>query len=249
MRKRLESGDVFAFEPHEILEYLLYAVVPYRNTNDIAHELIDRFGSLTNVLNAPKEELMKTPYISETGAMYLNSFPKLFRYYNRDKLKAQKKIQTFSDALDYGISLLENSWNEELYLICLDSKNAVIGSYLMAEGTVDSVDFPAREIVRKIISLNAAAAIIAHSHPGGIAKPSAADEKSTRMLCETLLSLRVTLLEHLIVVTETSYYSFFREGKLAEYRDGYYRKYDLTKVSQPEITFTDDFSSGVDAEF
>lgn len=228
------------FHPHEVLEYLLFQIVPYRDTNKIAHEMLDYFGSFSGVLNAPKEELMKFPFISERGALFLNSLPEIFRYYVRDNLSNRKCLQTVLQVRDYCKDLLSFSANEELYLICLDASNVILGTFRLAEGSVNAVEFSAVEIIRKILTFHASAVILAHSHPRGNASPSLQDEQITQILCSTLMGIRVELLEHIIIAGTEKFYSFNHSGKLHEYRNSYLRYHHIPTFTQNNGGLYDD---------
>ncbi len=240
VRQKIEEGGIEHFHPHEVLEYLLFQIVPYRDTNKIAHEMLDYFGSFSGVLNAPKEELMKFPFISDRGALFLNSLPDIFRYYCRDNLSNRKCLQTVSQVWEYCKELLSFSTNEELYLICLDASNVILGTFRLAEGSVNTVEVSVVEIVRKILTFHASSVILAHSHPRGHASPSMQDEHITQILCSTLMGIQVDLLEHIIIAGTDKFYSFNHSGKLNGYRNTYLNYHHMPSFTQNNGGLYDD---------
>ncbi len=231
MRERIAGSPAEKLLPHEVLEYLLYQVVPQRDTNRLAHELINRFGSFSAVLNAPCETLEEFPYISHAGALYLKSIPKIFQFYNVDRAKHSLQLLKFSQVLAFCTSLLRNNPKEEIILVCQNAKGEILTTTTLSEGSPNSAMFPFREAISMALAQNASGILLAHSHPQGKAYPTPEDERITQQLFETALSLDISLMEHLIIGPE-DYYSFFQSGKLSEYRNAFYLKYNVRKVSQ-----------------
>ncbi len=216
MRERFDrDGDMSSFAPHEALELLLTYAIPRKDTNPIAHRLIDHFGSLHAVLEAPVDELIKVSEIGPRAAQLLSMMLPLYRLYENDRLQPRIELSSYRGLRDYCWSLYRGVNIEKFYLIALDSQLKLIGIRLIAEGTLDEVPVYPREIVALLLRQNASGAVITHNHPGQTAEPSDADIRLTRQLRGLLEALSITLYDHVIVGSDGTY-SFAQKGRLNE---------------------------------
>lgn len=199
--KYLKSGlDVFA--PHEILELMLYYAIPYKNTNDIAKNLITRFGSLDCVLDAPIDSLMEAG-LTENQAIYLKLFPDVTRVYYRAKYDSDNGPIDFDNLPDYiSRRFIGLTSQERVLLILLDVKGKEVFSGFINEGNFESTRLSVRSIVRLSMNYGAATAILAHNHPSGVALPSKDDINTTLYLRDALSLVDVNLIDHFIVANE-----------------------------------------------
>lgn len=199
MKKKLLAQGLDAFEPHEVLEILLYYAIPQRNTNDIAKNLIDRYGSLSAVFDAPVDSL-KNAGLTEHQALYLKLFPGVTRIYMTDKYDNPDKVLDYSRIAEYiSDRFIGYEEEEHVLLILLDTKGKVVYSGMIAHGDFSSANVSVRNIVTLAINYSATAAVLAHSHPSGFALPSREDLYFTKSLKEALSFVKVTLLDHFIV--------------------------------------------------
>ena len=199
MKKKLAQQGLDVFEPHEVLEILLYYAIPQRNTNDIAKNLIDRFGSFSAVLDAPLDSLMKAG-LTEHQALYLKMIPDVTRLYLLDKYHNPDKVLDSSDLADYIIDRfvgLEET--EHVLLLLLDKKGKEVYSGIIARGDFHSANVSFRDIVTLSLNYGAVYAVLAHSHPSGYAMPSKEDVLMTKDLKKALQLVDVTLVDHFIV--------------------------------------------------
>lgn len=231
--------DSDSFFPHEVIEIILYGANKRKNTNGIAHALLDKFGSLSAVFDAPVEELMKVEGVGKQNAVLLKTYPAAFRRYQADKLANKKKLRLFGDALDYCRTLLANSVKEEFVVICLDSDGNIL-SVKKWKGTLNKVNVPLREVTEFCIIMQATAAVIAHSHPNGSVSPSNDDIIFTKAIYAALRSIDVVLTEHLIIGKD-SYYSFSREGYISKFYDRYNAEFNPLGVSKDIESITNNF--------
>ena len=214
MRQRFErDSGMDSFAPHEALELLLTYAIPRKDTNPIAHHLIERFGSLHAVLEAPADELMAVPEIGQRAAQLISMMLPLFRLYENDRLKARVKLDSFRLLRDYCSALYHGVTVEKFYLLSLDSRLKLIDARVIAEGTLDEVPVYPREIIATLLRLNAAGAVISHNHPGQTSAPSDADTRLTHRLRRVLDEIGITLHDHVIVGTDGTY-SFAQAGTL-----------------------------------
>ncbi len=223
-------ADSESFFPHEVIEIILYGANKRKNTNGIAHALIDKFGSLSAVFDAPVEELMKVDGVGKQNAVLLKTYPAAFRRYQADKLENKKKLRFFGDALDYCKALLESSVKEEFVVICLDSDGSIL-SVKKWKGTLNKVNVPLREVVEFCVIAQATAVVIAHSHPNGSVNPSNDDIIFTKALYTALRGIDVVLTEHLIIGKD-DYYSFSRDGYISKFYEKYNAEYNPLGVGK-----------------
>lgn len=233
LRKRFVSDGLGSFEQHEVLELLLYQLIPYKDTNELAHKLIDKFGSLSSVLEAPLSELKSVDGLSDTTAANLSLFYPLFRYYKDNKFLGQKLIN-MSQIYPLAVYLLSDSRFEEIIVVCLDSSGYICGKKSFTDNNINKVNITPRQISETAFGYNSTHIILVHSHPKGIAQPSSADLQFTNMLYAVLRGLGIQLLEHIIIAGE-SYYSFFEKGLMSKYYQEYNKNFNALGVYQEEI--------------
>lgn len=193
IREGLES-----FEPHNVLELLLFYSDPRKDTNELAHKLIDRFGSLSEVLNASVKELMKVDGVGKHTAVLLSMMPQLFRVYAEDQAE-YGGMATHGQIGEYICSKFTGETVEKVLIVCMDNRFRVLGTECIAEGCVDYAAINVRLMMDTVIRYNATAAIIAHNHPRGFAFPSKEDEETTLKVKQALEIVGVRLIDHIIV--------------------------------------------------
>ena len=191
-----------SFPDHKLLELLLFYANPRSDTNPLAHELLDRFGSLSGVLDATPEELCKVRGMGEHGAVLFKTVKELAGRY----LTARTRVDDIArNSRDYYALLRPyffGARNEMLCLLCLDGKHKVLGIRKLGEGNVNAVNVTTRLIAEAALSLNASAVVLAHNHVSGIAFPSDDDVATTNSLAPILSTLGVALVDHLIFVDD-----------------------------------------------
>lgn len=205
MRKRYLSAGFDDFEDHEILEMILYYCYPQKDTNPIAHRLLDAFGSLSAVFEAPVDSLIKAG-ISENAAVYLRMIPDVSRVYLDDRNNKQTKIISLDTIGDYFASKFIGRIDEHLVLLLMDAKGKELFCGVVATGTACGSDVPIRRIVDLSMRYNATNAAIAHNHPSGVALPSKADIRATEVLLSALSLVGVQLIDH-VIVSDNDYVS------------------------------------------
>ncbi len=206
----LEEG-LDNFTDIQVLELLLFYALPRRDTNPIAHALLDRFGSLSGVLDAHVEELKKIPGVSDHAATLLVLVTELCRYYQVDSTQKTEMLTTLDACGAYLVPRFFGRNRETVFLLCLDAKCKVLCCKEVGEGSVNSAGISIRRIVELALSSNATTVILAHNHPSGIALPSAEDVQTTRRLAAALSAVDVHLADHM-VVAEGDYVSMVQSG-------------------------------------
>ena len=209
LRARYERSGLQDFEAHEALEMILSFAIPRKDTNPLAHHLIDQFGSLSEVLKAPKEELMRVKGIGEYSATMLKLFFDTAEYCHQEKLKKCQQmvvLNTSDKAGDFFRSQLEGKETETLLLVCVDKSKRVCSCQEIGKGEKNIAVTNLQEISQICIRKDSRDIILAHNHPSGIVLPSQQDLIMTRQANEYLIGVGINLHDH-FVVTDTKYYS------------------------------------------
>ncbi len=219
LRARFLKEGLDHFDNHQIIELLLFHAIPRIDTNPIAHKLIDRFGSLSAVLEADPKDLASIDGMGTNASVFLSMIPQVTRRYFRDRVTHTRKLLTSSEAAaEYLLPLMAGRAEEVFYVICLDSSLRVLYPALISEGTVKDALVHSRHVVEAAVRHRASSVILVHNHPGGNAKPSTHDHKLTRKLVQALGHIDIQVSDHIIVAGE-SIYSFSRERVLPPYED------------------------------
>ena len=179
MRQRFMTGGLDAFADHEILELLLYYAIPRRDTNPIAHALMERYGSLPAVLAAPMEDLKRTEGIGESAAVLLHLVPQVCRRARLAQVGEDQVLNSSERAGAYLLECFDGESREVIYQLCLDRKGKLLACKRLGEGSVASADLDVRRLVENAILTGASAVILAHNHPSGVALPSDGDYTAT----------------------------------------------------------------------
>ncbi len=212
----LENG-LQAMNDLNALELLLFYALPRRDTNELAHHLLRRFGSLDGVFSASKEDLCEVDGIGEYAAALLLLVPEIVKKSRISKAGNIRQIRSSNDAGNYLLPYFMNERDEVIYLLCLDNKRAVISCTEVGRGVVNAVDANVRRIVEKAIKVKAVTVILAHNHPDGIALPSREDDVFTRTVHNALETVGIRLEDHIIVADE-DYISVADTGLMGLYR-------------------------------
>lgn len=198
IRERLRTAGLSTFSEHEVLELLLTYAIPQRDVNPLAHELIAAFGSLSAVLNADENELLRVKGMGRNAALLLTMMPQLMRYYQMNALGERPVITALDDARAYCAPLFFGVDEEQIYMVCLDQAGHVLHRSLLHTGTVDQVALHPRTVVETAIRHNAYSVILAHNHPSGVAAPSQPDIDVTKKITSALFYIGIQLVDHMI---------------------------------------------------
>ncbi len=187
-----------AFPDHKLLELLLFYANPRGDTNPTAHALIDRFGSLSGVLDALPEDLVKVPGVGEHTVVLLKAAKALGGRYLYSRSEAGERIHKAGDAAPILRPYFFGARGERVCLLCLDGKGKCLGVRMVGEGNVNAVDVTTRGVLEAALSLNSARVILAHNHVSGLALPSAEDKVTTVHLAKVLAAVGVEMWDHQI---------------------------------------------------
>jgi len=215
IRNRLRNEGLSSFSEHEVLELLLTYAIPRQDVNPLAHELIARFGRLSNVLEADERELLQVKGMGANAALLLTMMPQLMRYYQMNAMGDRPVILNLADAKTYCAPLFLGAHEEHIYLLCLDQKGHLLHLSLLQTGTIDEVQLYPRKVVETALRHNAHSVILAHNHPSGAAEASQADVDSTKAIASALMMIGIKFVDHLIFAGENCF-SMTRERKMEQ---------------------------------
>ena len=201
---------------HQILELLLSYVIPRKDTNPIAHNLIKEFGSFSAVIDADFSDLIKVEGIGSKTAHFLVSLKHFFYAYNAGKVNKKETILSTLDAVNFMKTILAGKTVEEFYVVCIDSVNKVKLCELINVGVSNKTNVDVRQVMEVVFKSKTTNVIVCHNHPTGNSRPSAADDKLTKALLTTLTLNGIALLDHIILSSE-DYFSYNRSGILQQY--------------------------------
>ena len=213
-RKRLREKFIKGketFNEHELLELLLGYSIARKDTNALAHELIDKFGSLNGVLSATPETLAKVKGVGETTANLLS----LVGYVSLLKRKESSpiKMNTLDASKKVALEVFSNLDHEVFFVFYLDAQKRIISSTKFDDGDVSNVSIDFEDITKGILIHNPKSIVVMHNHFSKYPLPSENDDKATAKLYTFLSFHKVSLLDH-VIVSGKEVYSYYYDGRL-----------------------------------
>lgn len=202
LRKRLLDGGAEALADYEVLEYLLFAAIRQGDTKPVAKALIDRFGSLSGVLNAAPGALMQVKGMGETSAAALKSVALAARRMARNEVQQKPVLGSWQALLDYLTIDMAHLTIERVRVLYLDTRNRLVLDDHVSDGSIDEAAIHPREVIRKALDIGASALILVHNHPSGNPEPSRADIQITQRIAEAGRLLGIVVHDHVIIGRE-----------------------------------------------
>lgn len=199
LKDRFRREGLDNFDELYVLELLLFYCIPRKDTNPIAHRLLDQFGCLTAVLEASPEELEKVEGINTYASTFLSLITQVGRYYQVRRAEPGDILRTSDQCGNYLMPYFFGRDTETVFLLCLDAKCKVILCKKVGEGNVNSANIPIRRVVEMALSANATSVVLAHNHPSGLALPSADDIQTTLRVAAALETVEISLADHIVV--------------------------------------------------
>lgn len=183
----------------DLLAALIHSGAGVDSASDLAERLLKRFGSLRALLHADAKTIIAERGIGEARAAVIRSLPEIARRYFEEALPIGEAIRSPSDTESFLQAKMRHLGHELFCCLYLDNRHRVLRFDEMFRGTIDGTSVYPREVVKEALRINAAAVILAHNHPSGVAEPSQADERITRRLKSALELVDIRLLDHLII--------------------------------------------------
>ncbi len=183
----------------ELLAALISTNSSSANGQEAAIRLMQRFGCLRSLLHASDEDLLACRGIGRARLSLLRALPELARRYLNESLPTGAEIRSPADTESFLKARMQHLDHELFCCLYLDNRHRVLRFDELFRGTIDGTSVYPREVVKEALGVNAAAVILAHNHPSGVAEPSQADERITKRLKSALELVDIRLLDHLIV--------------------------------------------------
>lgn len=193
-----EHGDA-ALADYEILEMLLFRLIPRKDTKPIAKALISRFGTLAGVFGAPIALLQEVNGIGEAVALDLKLISTIGHRTLKSELRQKHLLSSWSAVIDYCHAAMAYETKEQFRILFLDKRNTLIADEVQQTGTIDHTPVYPREVVKRALELSATAIILVHNHPSGDPTPSRADIDMTKLIVETAKPLGIAVHDHIII--------------------------------------------------
>ena len=217
-RKRIDEKirrNGFEFLPdHEQLEFLLFVAIPMGDTNELAHRLLERFGTMKGVLNAGYKKLKEVKGVGVRTAMYLSQLNSVAGVIVRSQDDKPVVLDTNEKIGNYIRTYYLGRLKEASYIFFLDGRSRLIGAEKLSDGTIDETYVYPREVLKVTLESSASAVILAHNHPTGLVEPSSQDIAVNKRIESSLRHIGVRL-EDNIIVSGNNYYSFRENGYLS----------------------------------
>lgn len=199
LKQRFNREGLHGFEDHAVLELLLFYALARVDTNPLAHRLLNKFGSLAAVFDAPHDELVRIEGVGDSTATLIRIIPQVCRRYMISGSDMGSIINSSEEAGKLLVPLFIGEKDEVVYIMCLDGKLKLLKCSLVSRGSVNSVNLSIRKIVGEALACNATSVILAHNHPSGIAVASYDDQLVTRNIRQGLEAVGIELRDHIIV--------------------------------------------------
>lgn len=202
--------DVFA--DYEFLELVLMCALPRIDVKPLAKQLLSSFGSLSGVLTATPEELMKIKGIKNHTVVFLKVILAACQKLTSEKVKEGPILKDWTNLMAYCQMIYANETVEKMYILFLNQGLRLIHSEMHQKGTVDNIPVYPREILKRALDLNACSVVMMHNHPSGDANPSKDDIEATKAVRQLLENVGIQLIDHLVIGQGQKVYSFRAHG-------------------------------------
>lgn len=213
MHERVKTYGLDSLAPHEVLEYLLYFTNAQKDTNAMAHALIERFGDFAGVLEASEEELCTVEGIGPATARLLHLMPQVSGYYGRSRVSASRRIKTTEQMADYLQAKFAWADYERAMLVSLDKQGRIKAAVWLKDGTSNKVSFDIKDVVAAAVKGGTDRVVLCHNHPNGVAMPSSEDMYATGEIARALGLVKIHLVDHFIM-TDSAWLSMRDENRL-----------------------------------
>lgn len=207
VREKFYECGLQGMAAHNIIELLLFFGIPFKDTNPMAHELVNRFGSLSAVLEAKRSDLMQVKGMTENAACLISMILPLYRKYSEDLVNRKKNFKDTDELVEFLRTLyIDNNNTERVFVLCFDANNYLITFRMLNEGDINSSSFDLRKLAALVLETNCQSVVVSHNHPHGVVLPSGDDINVTKSVVSLLSTLKVKLADH-IIISDSDYFS------------------------------------------
>ncbi len=199
LRERFREG-ADSLPDYELVELMLFAVIPRKDVKETAKELLKEFGGDLNALfSAPRERLLKIPDIGPAVADHIAVISAFVRRAAKQEAKERDVLSSWNAVVAYCTRAMTGETNEQFRILFLDRKNKLLRDEVQNRGTVDHTPVYPREVVKRALELGASAIILVHNHPSGDPTPSTSDVEMTKQIIDAAKTLDIAVHDHLII--------------------------------------------------
>ncbi len=216
LQKKFLQGGLAGFLDYEIIELLLTLGTPRKDCKGPAKKALERFKTLSAVLEAEEEDLQEIPGVGPHNIFGIKLIREVSRRFLKDRMMSRRACNSSREVFDYLYHTMRESSREKFKVLFLDAKNRIIEEKTIFEGTVDSSVVYPREIIRAALKFNAISLIFVHNHPSGDPAPSQCDREITKDLVFSAGVMQIKVLDH-IIIGNNRYFSFADEGLIEDY--------------------------------
>lgn len=199
VKNQFYAGGMEPFPDHLILEMLLYFGIPYKDTNELAHNLINTFGSFSAVFRADIADLRAVKGMTENAACLIKMILPIYSRFAQSLAAKSRTFITAKDIVDYIKPKYEGTYNEKVFLLCFDNEGGLISTKHIATGDVSNAIIDLRSIAQIVLENKSRSVVLVHNHPYAVAMPSLEDIAVTQRLRDFLSYIKVTLDDHIII--------------------------------------------------
>ena len=199
LRERFRRNGARGLADYELLELVLFRLLPRRDTKPIAKALIARFGTFSEALAAPEHLLEEINGLGPAAVTDLKIILAAAQRFGRDRVRERTVLDSWSALVDYCRTEMAFEEKEQFRILFLDKKNGLIADEVQQVGTVDHTPVYTREVIKRSLELSATAIILVHNHPSGDPSPSQADIRMTRAIIDVAKPLGITVHDHVII--------------------------------------------------
>ena len=213
MRTRILAGQGDSMADYELLEMVLFIALPRVDTKTLAKTLIARFGSFSNAIAAPPEELREVKGIGDSAIATMKVIKLAAQRLARAEVLDRPVLNNWDRLMDYLHAMMARERVEQFRVLFLDTRNRLLADEAQARGTVNHTPVYPREVIKRALELKATALILVHNHPSGDPTPSRDDLEMTQEVKRAASALSITLHDH-VIIGNGRWLSFRQEGLL-----------------------------------
>lgn len=199
LRARYRDNGETALADYEVLELLLFRLIPRKDTKPIAKALLARFGTLSGVFGAPLHLLQEVNGIGETVALDIKLISTVAQRVLKSEIRDKQVLSSWSAVIQYCHAAMAHETREQFRILFLDKRNVLIADEVQGLGTVDHTPVYTREVIKRALELSATALVLVHNHPSGDPAPSRADIDMTKVIIEAARPLGILIHDHIII--------------------------------------------------
>lgn len=213
LKERYRAGGLAALEEHEQLELLLFYAIPRCDTNATAHRLLNVFGSIPAIIDAPLEEIERVQGVGKGAGTFFRLLRELYVGYEMRNQDPQPIIRKPVDAAKILMPLYSDWHTEKVTILLMNQKNRLIHAGALNVSHPDTVSVDIRSIVQTVFHYNADKIILGHNHPSGDVRPSQADLQNNSVVEHNLMRVGINMIDHIIMYNK-SFYSLAEHGEI-----------------------------------